>query len=402
MRCWNPLRIRNPKAGDAGFEEAMSEHQHPPSDFNLPVLEDEAPEGSRFGKAHHILLAFAGLALIAWLLSGIYTVNANEVVIIERFGQYLTAAEGKPMLVQRGLHYRMPWPIDRVHKIPIERQSIIEVKTFNEPPDAYADFKRTLQNQYMKPEVISALYDPYLITGDKNIVHVEVHVSYRLDDPAAWLGTVALGDAPEVASGRREQLFKSLIEHAMISQIAKLEVENVILKGQDRLPSLLSDAIKEGLLLKDPRDPTGATMTSLGIRVERVDVVASRPPQMVQGAFDEVIKAMASKDAMENQGKAAKMEAEVKARGHKAAQKQQAEAYSSEVVNTAKGEASRFAQIYEQYKQAPDITRWAVWNEAVRSVSGNAVRQVFAQTGQKLMLQIDPPQFDEKQNNQQR
>ena len=71
-----------------------------------------------------------------------------------------------------------------------------------------------------------------------------------------------------------------------------------------------------------------------------------------------------------------------------------ADAYAKQVTDEAQGEANRFQQVYAQYEKAPEITRWNVFADAVRSVSGNAKRILFVQPGQKTILTIDPPTFD--------
>jgi membrane protease subunit HflK len=363
-------------------------------DVPLPVSTEEPEEGSRWGKAHHILLTFFVLAIVAWLLSGFYTVNADEVAIIERLGQYQTASAGGPVAtVEHGLHYRLPWPIDRVHKIPVQRRSTLAIRTFNEPPDAYADFKRKLQQQYWKPEVISALFDPYLITGDKNVVHMEIAVEYRIDDAEGWLNTVA-HDESELGEGNREEFLRRLIEHAMISQVARMKVDNILFEGSDRLPALLNAALGQQLDIPDPDDPTGKRKLSLGVRVVKVDVTAARPPTLVQPAFDQVFKARSERESAKIRAEADANGMVVNAQADQATQLQQAEAYRSQTVDAAKGEASRFSQIYEQYKVAPDITSWSVYVDAVKAVSSSATRLMIARPGQHVTMSIDPPTFD--------
>ena len=120
----------------------MTEHDvNDQGDVGLPVLTDM--EGSRWGKAHHVLLGFVILAVIVWIGSGFYQVTADEVAVVERLGQFVSAGGpgGKATLVEQGLHYRIPWPIDRVFKIPVQQTRTLTVNTFYAPQDEYADFK---------------------------------------------------------------------------------------------------------------------------------------------------------------------------------------------------------------------------------------------------------------------
>src|SRR4051812_13162774 len=96
-----------------------------------------APEGAMFGKAHHILLLFALAALVIWLLSGFYQVKSDEVAIVERLGQYLQTPDGKAVLIEQGLHYHLPWPIDTVHKVSVQQTMTLRVNAFDTTPEQY-------------------------------------------------------------------------------------------------------------------------------------------------------------------------------------------------------------------------------------------------------------------------
>jgi len=151
-----------------------------------------APEGSRFGKAHHILLSFVTAALVIWLLTGFYQVKSDEVAIIERLGQYLQTPNEKAALIEQGLHYHLPWPIDTVHKVSIQQTMTLRVNAFDTSPEAYAEFKQQLmQARAGTLQQISAIFDPYLITADKSVVHMDISVVYRVNDPEAWLNTIS-------------------------------------------------------------------------------------------------------------------------------------------------------------------------------------------------------------------
>ena len=117
--------------------EQMQETQ-PREDLSLPVSDDDG--GSRWGKAHHVLLVFAACAIGVWLLSGFYKVKADEVAIVERLGQFV-GSDGKAALIEQGLHYHLPWPIDEVFKIPVQQTRTLTVNTFFAPMDEYADYK---------------------------------------------------------------------------------------------------------------------------------------------------------------------------------------------------------------------------------------------------------------------
>jgi membrane protease subunit HflK len=366
------------------------------SPLSLPVAAPESPpEGSRFAKAHHILLGFCLVALAVWLLSGFYQVKSDEVAIVERLGQYLSTPNGKAMLVEHGLHYHLPWPIDVVHKVSMQRNRTLAVKAFNEPPEAYADFKREWLAKGARPEILSSLFDPYLITGDKNVVHMELAVSYKIDDAEEWLNTVAHSpsDSDDVA-GLREEMFQEMAKHTMSMEMAQLPINDVLFEGQAKLPAILTEKISRSMSLPDLSDPTGAKQIHLGIRVQKADLIQARAPDRVKTAFEAVTQARAQAEIAGAQARATANTAVIDARAQKTTQIRDAEAYRDQVVAAAKGEAGRFAKIFQEYQNAPDVTRWNLYIDAIAPISANADRIVFAQPGQHIWLTIEPPKYD--------
>jgi modulator of FtsH protease HflK len=369
-------------------------HSHA-DDLSLPVTDSE---GSRWGRAHHILLGFLVFALLIWLLSGFYQVKADEVAIVERLGSYLSNDQGKALLVEQGLHYQMPWPIDHVFKIPVQQTKTLLVDTFFASQDSYADYKKDFIRRGWPREILDAVFDPYLITADKNVVHMKIAVTYRINDAEAWVSTVSHEDGPDIAAveGMREQLFRQIVQHAMISELARLPVNRVLFEGTEQLPTLLNNAIQKAMELPDPSDPSGNGQIDLGVLVQKVDVTGNRWPQfeVVDQAFQGVLKARSDQQILVAQANQQADAARTQAESQRDTMIRDAQAYSQRVTDEARGESSRFAQVLEQFQNAPDVTRWNVYVEAVRSITGNANRIMFVQPGQKATLMIDAPQFD--------
>jgi membrane protease subunit HflK len=385
-------------------------------DVGLAVLPE--PEGSRWGKAHHVLLGFLGLAVAVWIGSGFYQVNADEVAVVERLGQFVSVGGpgGKATLVEQGLHYRIPWPVDRVFKIPVQQTRTLTVNTFYAPQDAYADFKRdAMRNDpNMTPEVLNSVFDPYLITADKNVVHVSLMVTYRINDPEAWIMTVSHEAEEKAASDTvvaatageadmREQLFQQIVQHALVRQLAVLPVDRVLFSdavvGGDRWRLLLNNAVQNAMVLPDPSDPTGKKRIDLGVEVQKADVVATHWPsyQAVDMAFQSVLTAKSGADVARFQAQTYAQSAITAAQSQKETMVREAEAYAKQMTNQAAGEANRFTQVYEQFEKAPDVTKWNVYADAVQTVSAAATRMMFVEPGQKTIVTLDPPVFDASQ-----
>jgi membrane protease subunit HflK len=389
-------------------------------DVGLTVL----PEGSRWGKAHHVLLVFLVVAVLVWIGSGFYQVNADEVAVVERLGQFVSAAGpgggggGNATRVEQGLHYRLPWPIDRVFKIPVQQTRTLTVNTFYAPQDAYADFKRDAMLEdktgQMTPEILNALYDPYLITADKNVVHVSLMVTYRINDPEAWIMTVSHESEEKASSDTvvaatvgeadmREELFQQIVQHALVRQLAVLPIDRVLFSdsepGGDRWRLVLNNAVQNAMLLPDPSDPSGKKRIDLGVEVQKADVVATHWPsyQRVDEAFQSVLNAKSGADVVKFQANAYAQSAITQANSQKETMVREAEAYAKQITDQATGEASRFTQVYTQFQNAPDVTRWNVYADAAHTVSAAATRIYFVEPGQKTIITLDPPQFDASQ-----
>ncbi|MGN6370197.1 MAG: protease modulator HflK [Phycisphaerae bacterium] len=377
----------------------------PHEDLSLPVAEETT--GSRWGKAHHILLIFVVCALIVWLLSGFYKVKADEVALVERLGQFV-GSNGKARLIEQGLHYRLPWPIDTVFRIPVQQTRTLTVNTFYAPQEEYADFKRDIlrQNPNVTPEWLSALFDPYLITSDKNVVHISIAVTYQINNPEAWIMSVSHDlDVTENSSAsatsghitdNREALLQQMIQHAMARQLAHIPVDKVLFEGSDKLPLTLQDAIQKAMVLPDPSDPTGKKMIDFGIQVQKVDITGKSWPkyQRVDDAFQSVLRSKSEADSARYAAQSKAEADRLQATAQRETMISDAQAYAKQVTDEAQGEANRFSQVYAQYVKAPDVTRWNIFAEAAKSVSSNAKRIMFVQPGQKTILMIDPPTFD--------
>jgi membrane protease subunit HflK len=365
-------------------------------DISLPV--ENAPEGSRFGRAHHILLIFLGVAAVIWLLSGIYQVNNDEVAIVERLGTYVSGGDGKAILVERGLHYSLPWPIDRIHRISTKLQRTLSVTWFNEPPDSYKDWKSDYLRRGVPQEVLSSIFDPYLITGDLNVIHMGLGVQYRIDDPEAWLTMVAHSeeDSDNVA-GKREELFQEVAKHAMTSRLGAMSVDEVLFTGQAELPTTLYEAMAKAMRLENPVETTGVGTSGLGIHVESVQLLGVRPPDNVKDKFDAVGRAIQLARMARDQAQGKADAAHTEAIAQQTTLTRDAEAYRNKVVGAAKGEAARFSQVLAQYEKAPDLTLWNVYVDAIKPITSGANRIIFAQPGQRTYIVLDPPEFDARQ-----
>ena len=230
------------------------------------------------------------------------------------------------------------------------------------------DALREDKEQILPPEILNAEYDPYLITADKNVVHVSLMVTYRINDPEAWITTVS-HELEEKASSdtvvaatvgeadMREELFQQIVQHALVRQLAVLPIDRVLFsdteQGGDRWRLVLNNAVQNAMLLPDPSDPTGKKRIDLGVDVQKADVVATHWPsyQQVDLAFQSVLNAKSGADVAKFQANAYAQTAITQANSQKETMVREAEAYAKQMTDHATGEASRFTQVYTQFQK---------------------------------------------------
>lgn len=368
---------------------------------NLPENPPDA-EGSRFARAHHVLGAFTLLALIIWLLSGFYLVNTGQVAIVERLGKYLSTGEGKIIEVEHGLHYHLPWPIDRVSLISELQNYTLQINEFNTSPAEYSDFKRDLVRQGADPLVLNAIFDPYAVTADKSVVHLEFNVLFRINDPAAWLTSVSHEYSqdynPQELKDMRNALFHQIAQRAIVDQVAMMPLGAVLREGRAALERAVLNAFQEGLSIPDPGDPTGKTKISLGVSIENVTLSVAQVPDAVQPAYANLIDTQAKAQVAVSNAQADAGASVAKANGDKSTLISDAQTYRQNQIQGAKGESDRFQQVLEQYEKNPQVTRINLWVDAMRTIYAGARRVIFAQSGRPTYITVDPPQFDANQN----
>jgi modulator of FtsH protease HflK len=356
--------------------------------------------GERFGKAHHILLYFVTGVVVVWLLSGFYKVNMDEKAIVERLGQYIAAPSGRAIPVGQGLHWHLPWPIERVHVISVKQRMTMGVKTFNVSPTEYEDFKqaylRDSRNPQTDQKIFEMLFNPYLISADKSVLHMEATVQFEVNDPEQWLMAVSHEYQekydPSAKNDLRNKLFQKTIERAIIAQCSRLTFADLLLASRESLPGSVQNFVEKGMKIRT-RNPKEAGMTEdidLGIAIKAVQVKL-RPPDAVMAAYNKVLAKLAEGDSKRSAASADATTMVNTAVGETQTLELDARRYATKTVQAAKGEKARFELALKQYEVSPDIARWNLFAEAATAVTGAAKRIFVVQPGQELWIGVDPP-----------
>lgn len=253
---------------------------------SLPVLAepDLPPPTSGWLSAQRILLYFVLLIALVWLGSGFYQVGAGDVGVVERLGQYVAYGNGKPVLEQPGLHYHLPWPIDRVYMVPLLREQILEVNNFNRQPASYIALKRIfLRDPRNTAQDFDAIFDPYVITGDENVLHMQIAVHFHISDPVAWLTHVYEPPGDTSDSGELA-LLQMLAARDLIHQMAHTTVDAALYGGKAQIQTELFNPAQPQQGMQAAFDRLG-----LGVQLERVQIDYVHWPMAADQAFNAVL-----------------------------------------------------------------------------------------------------------------
>ena len=265
------------------------------------------------------------VALLVWAATGIYIVDQGNRGVVTRFGKYVETTEPGP-------HWRFPTPIESVDVVNVEQQRFIEV-----------GYRSSGRQQAVGTVAREAL----MLTKDENIVDVRLAVQYQIKDAKDFVFNVK-GPSPTL---------KQVVEAAERGVIGKSTMDFVLTEGRSEIASEVAQEIQTIM------DNYGT-----GVHVTSVNLQDAQPPEEVQGAFEDAIKAREDEQRLINEAEAYSNEVIPKARGAAARMTQEAEGYQARVIAQSKGESSRFRQLLTEYEKAPAVTRNRLYIEAMESV----------------------------------
>ncbi|MCB1775815.1 MAG: FtsH protease activity modulator HflK [Candidatus Competibacteraceae bacterium] len=267
------------------------------------------------------------IALIGWLIASIYIVNEGERGVVLRFGRYMETTLPGP-------HLRI-FPIDQVEIVNVEQRRFREI--------GY----RSAAGGGRQPAIRSVPKEALMLTQDENIVDVRLAVQYQIKDPRAYLFNVLDPEAVLV----------QVVESATRETIGKSTMDFVLTEGRSDIVAD-TQSLSQAIL-----DQYGA-----GLQIITVVLQDAQPPEEVQDAFADAIKAREDEQRLKNEAEAYSNEVIPKARGQAARRLQEAAAYKEQVIAQAQGEASRFEQLLMAYQQSPEVTRERLYLETLETV----------------------------------
>ncbi|MFP4648982.1 MAG: FtsH protease activity modulator HflK [Halorhodospira sp.] len=303
------------------------------------VLGGRMPSGLPGG-----VLAIGGLVgagLVIWLLSGIYIVDQGWRGVELTFGRHGDTTEPGP-------HWHWPAPIGEIDQVNVEQRRIAEIGY-----DSSGNGPRPVADEAL------------MITRDENIVDVRLAAQYQVDDPFLYLFNFRMP----------EQALKQVTESAVREVIGKRELQYVLTEGRTEVAERTKQLLQE--VMDNYRT---------GLEVVQVAVQDIQPPEPVQPAFEDAIRAREDEQRKVNRAQAYANELIPRAQGQAARVLEEAEGYREEVIARAEGDAARFEALIPQYQDDPEIMRQRLYLETMEQVLGRVSKVMLdAESSQSLM-----------------
>jgi len=310
---WDWEKLKQQQRGQGGIPPQVDEMVKQFKKFRLP--------------GGPLALGVIVLALIG--LTSFYTINQDEVGIIQRFGRYIETT-------QPGLNFKMPLGIDTVTKVNVKR---VQTEEFGATA-AEVDFRSR-----GKPGLDSTTV-ALMLTGDLNVAVVPWIVQYRIKDPYNYLFKVA--NVRKLLTDMSEATMRLVVGDRSINEVISKRDE-IALEAQSLLQRELDQA-------------------ETGIHVVTIEMKKTNVPAAVQPSFNEVNQATQEKEQMIYQANEEYNKSIPAARGEAERTIKTAEGYALNRVNRAKGDAARFRDVYDEYRKAKDITKTRLYLENMRSL----------------------------------
>jgi membrane protease subunit HflK len=286
-----------------------------------------------------------GVALIlVWLASGFYIVEEGQTALVLRFGEYKYSANA-------GFNWRLPYPVDSHETVNFAqlRQTTVGVRN----------------NQ-----TSTSGRDSLMLTRDENIVDVQFAVQYRVGNPEAYIFN----------NLRPDDIVRQTAETAMREVVGRSLADSVLYENKE---AISREALK---ITQEISDRYDSGLTIVNLTIQNV-----QPPEEVQAAFSDAIKAAQDAEKTKNEGQAYANDVIPRARGSAFRLIEEAEGYKEKVIATAQGDSERFKKLVTEYQNAPAVTRQRLYLESMQEVFSNVSKVMIESKsgGNLLYLPLD-------------
>ena len=285
------------------------------------------------------LSAILAIALFLWAISGFFIVQEGQTAVVKTFGKYSHSAPA-------GFNWRWPYPIQSHETVNVSEVRIIEV-----------GYRGNVRNKQAR--------EALMLTEDENIIDIQFAVQYRLKSAADWLFN----------NRDKDEMVKQVAETAIREVVGKSKMDFVLYEGREQVALDTTELMQK--ILDNYRS---------GVAVAAVTMQNVQPPEQVQAAFDDAVKAGQDRERLKNEGQAYANDVIPRARGTAARLMEEAEAYLAQSVATAQGDAERFRQVVTEYQKAPAVTRERMYLETMQQIFSNTTKvMIDSRSGNNLL-----------------
>jgi len=303
---------------------------------------DGKPRGNEpargFGPGIGLIVAIAALI---WVGSGFYIVDASQRGVVLRFGKLVEVTEPGP-------RWHLPFPVETAEIVNLSQVRTVEV-----------GYRDNVKNKMLKESL--------MLTEDENIIDIQFAVQYFLSDPADYLFNNRMPD----------ENVRQAAETAIREVVGKSKMDFVLYEGREQVAATATKLMQEIL-----------DRYKSGILISKLTMQNAQPPEQVQAAFDDAVKAGQDRERQKNEGQAYANDVVPRASGTAARLVQEAEGYKQSVIANAEGDASRFKQILTEYEKAPAVTRDRMYLDMMQQVMGNVSKVLVDQKNGNSLLYL--------------
>jgi membrane protease subunit HflK len=283
--------------------------------------------------------AIGAVVALIWLASGSFIVQEGQTGVVYTFGK-VSHTTGS------GFNWRWPYPFQSDETVKVSQMRMVEI-----------GYRGNIKNKQARESL--------MLTDDENIIDIQFAVQFKLKDPVAWL----------MNNRDEEDTVRQVAETSIREIVGKNKMDFVLYEGRDKV------AFETQQLMQQILDRYAS-----GVLVSSVTLQAVQPPEQVQIAFDDAVKAGQDRERQKNEGQAYANQVIPTARGAASRLLQEAEGYRSMVVENATGNASRFKQVLVEYQKAPGVTRDRMYLDTMQQIFSSASKvMVDAKSGSNLL-----------------
>ena len=283
----------------------------------------------------------AAIVAFLWLVSGFFIVQEGQTGVVMTFGKY-------SHMTPAGFNWRWPTPIQSHEIVNVSQVRTVEV-----------GYRGNVKNKQQQESL--------MLTEDENIIDIQFAVQYTLKNASDWVFN----------NREQEEMVKQVAETAIREVVGRSKMDFVLYEGREKI------AFDSSQLMQQIVDRYKS-----GVQITNVTMQGVQPPEQVQAAFDDAVKAWQDRERQKNEGQAYANDVIPRARGAASRLLQESEAYRSSVTANAQGEASRFKQVLVEYQKAPAVTRDRMYLETMQKIFSSTTKVMVDSKGNNSLIYL--------------